>query len=88
LQSEQLVGVKLTSLNKNISFLIKYGVLVLVLSINYALNKPPKQPSQNPKQPSQKLISSSDLNFSENKQKNTTLLSTEYQQFINYFITE
>jgi len=56
-------------------------MLVLVLSINYALNKPPKQPSQ-------KLISSSDLNFSENKQKNTTLLSTEYQQFINYFITE
>jgi len=78
LQNNLLVGVDFSSLNKNISFLIKYGVLVLVLSINYALNKPKKQSLP-------KVIPVSNLDLSENKLKKTTVVLTENQKFINYF---
>ncbi len=78
MQNHLLVGVDFSSLNKNISFLIKYGVLVLVLCINYALNKPKKQPSK-------KVIPGSNLGLSENKLKKTTVISAENQKFMNYF---
>jgi len=78
LQSHLLVGVDFSSLSKNISFLIKYGVLVLVLSINYALNKPPKQPLP-------KVIPGSDLGLSEKKLNKSTVVLTENQKFMNYF---
>ncbi|GJM29351.1 MAG: hypothetical protein DHS20C17_19860 [Cyclobacteriaceae bacterium] len=39
MQSNQVVG----PVNRNISFLIKYGTLVAVLCINYALNNPAEQ---------------------------------------------
>jgi len=78
LQNHLLVGVDFSSLNKNISFLIKYGILVVVLSINYALNKPKKQSSQ-------KVIPGSHLGLSENKLKKSTVISAENQKFTNYF---
>jgi len=53
-------------------------VLVLVLSINYALNKPPKQPLP-------KVIPGSDLGLSEKKLNKSTVVLTENQKFMNYF---
>jgi len=45
LQLNQVVGTRKNFLSKNIPFLIKYGALVILLSINYALNNPKEDPA-------------------------------------------
>jgi len=77
LQSQLPVGLAFDTLKKNTSFLVKYGVLVLILTLNYALNKTQKQSAP-------KVIYGSSQNFSENNQKKIATLSSDNQSLANY----
>jgi hypothetical protein len=72
LQKSNPVGTLLSILYKNISFLLKFGVLALVLSINYTLNKPHKQPDS-------QVIFSANFDYSKKDQKANLMLPTENQ---------
>ena len=62
LQPDKLVVGPLKSLNKNISFLLKYGILVSVLCFSYGLKTPSKKPAQ-------KVATTSEQDYSKNSQK-------------------
>lgn len=72
MQKSNPVGTLLSILYKNILFLLKFGALALVLSINYTLNKPHKQPDS-------PVIFSANFDYSEKDQKTSSILPTENQ---------
>lgn len=77
MQKSNPVGTVLSTLHKEISFLLKFGVLALVLSINYTLNKPQKQPDS-------QVIFGANLDYAEKNQKNTSIVPSENQPLTNF----
>ena len=62
LQPKQLLVGSLKFLNKNISFLLKYGMLVSVLCISYALKAPTKKHNE-------QTLTQTEQDYSKNSQK-------------------
>lgn len=77
MQKSNSVGSILSTLHKNISFLLKFGMLALVLSINYTLNKPQKQPDS-------QVIFSVNLDYFDKNQKNISILPAENKPLTNF----